>query len=309
MLRYSLRQLEYFKAASELGSVAAAAKALNVSQPSISTAIAKLEAQLGVQLLFRQHAQGVSPTPNGQRLLQDARSLLQHADELQRQAAVAGGEISGELRLGSFVTLAPAFLPRLMTAFRARYLDVRLSIGEGTQDDLLDGLAFGRFELALLYDVDLPEDVRVRALIETEPHVLLPAGHPLACHDAIRLEWLRGEPMILLDVPPSRSYFLGLLDAAGISPEIAFSSPSLELVRGLVGQGLGYSILVTRPAGDMTYDGEALAIRPIIDRTEPGRIALAASRQLRPTRLMTAFEEFCVGFFAGTAHDGAPARQ
>ena len=61
MLRYTLRQLEYLIACVDTGSLVAAAEALNVSQPSVSSAIAKLEEQLGVQLLIRLHAQGVVP--------------------------------------------------------------------------------------------------------------------------------------------------------------------------------------------------------------------------------------------------------
>ena len=78
---------------------------------------------------------------------------------------------------------------------------------------------------------------------------------------------------------------------------MAFASPSLEVVRGLVGQGLGYSILVTRPHGDHAYAGEDLAVRPIADEVERGVIALAALKQMRKTRLVSAFEAHCVDFF------------
>jgi len=82
--------------------------------------------------------------------------------------------------------------------------------------------------------------------------------------------------------------------------KVAFSSPSLEVVRGLVGQGLGYSILVTRPFGDHSYAGEELAVRPIADEVERGVIALAALKQMRKTRLVSAFEAHCVEFFRTT---------
>jgi DNA-binding transcriptional LysR family regulator len=98
-------------------------------------------------------------------------------------------------------------------------------------------------------------------------------------------------------VLPSRTYFTRILESAGITPKISFASPSLELVRGLVGQGLGYSLLITRPHGDATYDGEQLAIRPIVEDVEDGVIAIAALKSLRPTRLISTFEEFCVNFF------------
>ena len=108
---------------------------------------------------------------------------------------------------------------------------------------------------------------------------------------------LTNDPLILLNILPSRTYFTRLLENEGITPKISFASPSLELVRGLVGQGLGYSLLITRPHGDATYDGEPLAIRPLVEEVEDGVIAIAALKSLRPTRLISTFEEFCVNFF------------
>ena len=134
MIRYTFRQLHYLVTCIDTGSLAAAAKRLNVSQPAISTAIAKLEAELGVQLLLRHHAQGVTPTASAERLLQSARSLLSHAADLPRFAKASGDEIDGDLRLGSFITLAPAFLPGLVAELKEHYPAVRLQLGEGTQD-------------------------------------------------------------------------------------------------------------------------------------------------------------------------------
>ncbi|MGI9372036.1 MAG: LysR family transcriptional regulator [Hyphomicrobiales bacterium] len=297
MPRYTLRQLEYFVTAAEAGSVAGAASKLNVSQPSISTAIAKLEDMLGVQVFMRHHAAGISLTPAGARLIAEARNLLRHSEEFERQAQRAGGEIAGTLKLASFTTLGPAILPGIISGFADLYPDVMLDVSEATQDDLIEGLRQSRFEQAIIYAVDLPDDIDAVSLAEIAPYVLLPQDHHLAKNETIELNALVEEDFILLDVPPSRDFFLGLFETAGLTPKVAFTSPSIELVRGLVGRGLGYSLLVTRPHGDMTYDGQKLVGRPIAGNPEPGRIALARSQHLRKTRLMVAFEEFCVAFF------------
>ncbi len=297
MPSYTLRQLEYLVACIDAGSLAGAADRLNVSQPSISTAIAKLEGELGVQLLLRHHAQGVTPTADAERLLQSARNLLSHATDLQRQAEMAGKGMAGELRLGSFVTLAPVLLPGMIADLGASYPDIRLQLGEGTQDELIDNLRHGRHEMALLYDLDLPDDVAFTKLREVEPHVLLPANHPLARLDTVSLTDLVDESFVLLDVNPSRDYFISLFSSVGIHPQISFSSPSLELVRGLVGRGLGCSLLATRPHGDVTYDGQALAIRPIREKVAKSQIGLATLKALRPTRVMEVFEAFSVEWF------------
>ena len=172
-----------------------------------------------------------------------------------------------------------------------------IQLEEGTQDVLLEGLRLGRFDLALLYDVDLPDDVTSTRLGAFTPHILLPASHQLAAKDRVWLRDVAELPLVLLDVPPSRIYFTRILEKAGLSPKIAFASPSLEVVRGLVGRGLGYSILITRPYGDHSYAGDALAVRPIAEPVEPGIIALASLKQLRKTRLVSAFESYCVEQF------------
>lgn len=300
MLRYTLRQLEYFVTTAESGSVAAAAGRLNVSQPSVSTAISKLEEQFGVQLFIRHHAQGMSLTPVGRRLLANGRSLLRHARELQQNAEAAGGIGAGQLELGCFVTLAPAYMPALVTAFSELYPGVEIKLFEGVQDELVDGLVSGRFELALLYNLGLPEEFHLEVLASAAPYVLLPKGHPLARRPAVSLASLAEAPMILLDVPPSRDYFMGLFAAAGLEPRVAFSSPSFELVRGLVGQGRGFSILVTRPRQDRTYDGQEIVTRPLSDSPAPSDICLARLAQSKPTGLMEAFAAFCRTWFTQT---------
>lgn len=297
MLRFTLRQLEYALVIQDKGSVAAASAALGVAQPTLSASLAKLEDQVGVQLFIRHHAQGVSPSPAGLRFLAEAHNLLNHAQDLQRETAAAGTAVEGTLSLGSFATIAPAFVPQLIARFTAQHPKVIIRLEEGTQDQLFTGLRTGRHDLALLYDVDMPDDLAVTKLASFAPYVLLPAGHRLTRHTQVPLVALKGEPLILLDIAPSRTYFTRILESAGIAPIIAFSSPSLEVVRGLVGQGLGYSLLVTRPHGDHSYAGEKLAVRPIAEEVERGVITLASLRQMRKTQLVAAFEAHCVEYF------------
>ena len=187
MLTYTLRQLEYFTAAADCGSVAGAAATLNVSQPSVSNAILKLEDHFGVQLFVRHHAQGVSLTPVGHRILADARSLLRHANDLQHNAKAAGDVIQGGLELGCFITLAPSFMPALVTGFTEHYPGVSINLQEGIQNDLVTGLGSGRFELAFLYDLDLPDTVARVPLCTFEPYVLLPEAHALTEKSALSL--------------------------------------------------------------------------------------------------------------------------
>lgn len=291
MPNYTLRQLEYFVACVDHRSIAKAAKILNVSQPTISVAISKLEDQFGIQLLMRHHSQGVTATPNAENILQSARNLLSHAWDLENHAAATRTNVSGELRLGSFSALAPTVLPSILSKFVTEYPDVGLHLKEGSQEEIIDALYSGHLEMAMLYDINLPDDLRYVQLAERQPYVALAMNHPLSDQEDVSLSELVDHAFVLLDVVPSREYFLGLFKAAGLSPRIAFSSPSIELVRGMVGQGLGFSILVTRPEGDLTHDGKRLMIKPLRDKVAPSRLVLANHQNLRRTMIMRRFQE------------------
>jgi DNA-binding transcriptional LysR family regulator len=293
MLRFTLRQLEYALAVAEAGSVARASEKLGIAQPTLSAAIAKLEDQIGLQIFIRHHAQGVSPTQPGTRFLAEARNLVNHANDIQRDTAAAGTAIEGELAIGSFMTIAAAQAPRIIAGFQEKFPAVSVRLEEGTQSELLDGLNTGRYDLVLLYDFRLPDEVDVTHLMSRRPYLLLPEQHHLAAKRMIDLQQLAEQPLILLDVEPSRQYFMSIFEAKGIEPKVAFASPSLEVVRGLVGQGLGYSILITRPHADVTYDGHKLAVREIAGDVEWGHIAIARLQRVRKTRLHQAFEDHC----------------
>ncbi|MCP3972243.1 MAG: LysR family transcriptional regulator [Rhodobacteraceae bacterium] len=298
MLNFSLRQLEYLVATAEHSSVAEAARHLNVSQPSVSKAISKFEKQFSVQLFIRHHARGVSLTPAGERLLVDARGLLSYANDLQQNVQESSDVIAGTLNVACFVAVAPVFMPAILADFSQDYPGVDVRVYEGNQDEMLDGLESGKFELAIMYDSVLPPGFATTRLATFEPYVLLPASHPQSGQKCVSLASLANEHFILLDVPPSREYFLNMFRQNGLDARVSFSSPSLEMVRGLVGRNWGYSLLVTRPYFDQTYDGQSVIGLPICEDVEDGILEIAQLEQIRPTRVMTVFYDFCLDWFA-----------
>ena len=120
-MRFSLRQLEYFIAAGEAGSITQASERINISQPSISTAISQLEQELDVQLFVRHHAQGLSLTPAGRTMLIEAKRLIEQAESLYAVASEASDEVRGQLNVGCLTTLAPMILPELAISFKAGF--------------------------------------------------------------------------------------------------------------------------------------------------------------------------------------------
>jgi DNA-binding transcriptional LysR family regulator len=221
----------------DAGSVTEAAKRLNVSQPSISAALSQIEAELGIQAFVRHLAKGVTLSSAGQRLVNDARLLLNHARDFAQSAQSLGNTLRGEIVVGSFVTLATRFMPGLLSGFRQRQPGISVKLEEGNQQEIIDALISGRTELALSYSFAISDDITGDKLCELPPYILLSADHPLARRPAISLAELRDEPFILLDLPHSRDYFFGLFAAAGIQPRVTFRSRSFEMIRGLIGHG------------------------------------------------------------------------
>lgn len=297
-MQFTLKQLAYFASAAEAGTVSDAASRLNVSQPSISAAILALEQEFGVTLFQRRHAKGVDLTPVGQRLFGAARALLSHAQEFEAAARGEGEALAGPLELGCFVTLAPFFLPGLLTGFAAAHPGIQVRPQEGDHASLSRGLLTGAFDLALLYDLGFEDGIEAAALAEVPLQAVLPADHALARRHRVALKDLAPLPFVLLDLPHSADYFLTLFRTAGLEPLVRYRTRSFELVRSLVAAGHGYSLLNLVPAHDQTYGGKRVAVRPLSHAVPGLRIVLARAAQARATRRAAAFAEHARQFFS-----------
>ncbi|MDX6519744.1 MAG: hypothetical protein QOF08_349 [Gaiellales bacterium] len=293
MANFSFRQLEYFVAAGESGSVTRAAAGSHSSQPTVSAAIAKLERTLGVQLFVRHHAQGLSLTPEGRRFLGEAKALLRHAAEVERFATTLSDEVAGALDLACLVTLAPLVTPSLVREFQTVHPRVQVELVESHQQGLLERLRAGLSSIALTYDLQLPADIDFEPLAELPPYALLPSDHRLALRKRVSLQELAPEPHILLDLPTSREYFMSLFAEAGVEPNIATRSEHPETIRTLVANGFGYAIVNARPRTDTALDGSRHVTLPLRGPLRPMRLGLASMRGIRETRTVTAFKEHC----------------
>lgn len=298
-MQATLKQLAYFAAAAETGSVTGAAVRLNVSQPSISAAIAALEQEYGLTLFQRRHARGVDLTPAGRRLFTEAQALLAHAQDFNATARGEGQALTGPLQIGCFVTLAPFFLPALLREFALAHPGIQVRPQEGDHASLCRGLSSGAFELALLYDLGFDGDIEATQVGQVPLRAVLPADHMLARAKRVALSDLAREPLILLDLPHSADYFLALFRTRGLEPAVRYRSTSFELVRGLVAGGHGVSLLNLAPAHDRTYDGERVALRELADEVAPLRIVTARVAQSLSTRRAAAFAAHARGYFAG----------
>lgn len=297
MFKLSLRQLKYFTVTAETGNIAEAARVVHVAQPSVSSAILKLEDSLSLELFVRHHAKGVSLTPAGHRLLPEANNLLRLAEELESIARGQANELSGPLSVGCYSTLAASYMPPIIAEFAKLHPKVEIQIEEDTVDDMMEKLLNGKIEVALAYDIDLPDDLRKLRIHMARPHILLSDGHRLVGRSTISLEELKEEPFILLNSKPAENYFLSIFEAVGISPNIAHKSQSFEVVRSLVGQGRGYSVLVTRPKSELTYDGLKVHAVPLSDDVPEQNMCTVRAPGSGATRRSKEFLRICKELF------------
>jgi DNA-binding transcriptional LysR family regulator len=276
VIHVSLRQLEYFAAAAQHGGAARAAAALHVSQPSISKAIAELEALWGERLFVRVHARGLELTAAGAARHRQARVVLREA--LRLEGPRAGGP-EGTLRVGCLATFAPRYLPSVLARMQARFPAIEVEVEEGDTETLLQRLERGALDAAVLYDLGLARRVQLEPIADLWPYALLPWGHPLAARPSVSLAELAREPLVLINLPHSREYFLSLFRAAGVTPRVVREPSSLEMVRSMVANGLGVSVLTTRPARDESYDGKRIACRRLRSPPLPQSVVVACPRE------------------------------
>ena len=311
MLRYTLRQLEYFVAVGEAGSIALASEKVNVSSPSISAAINQLEKELGLSLFVRQHAQGLSLTLAGRRMLDQAKLVLSEAEYIVDLAGDISGTVRGPLSVGCLVTFAQVILPSLRRSFESEFSDVRVQQFELNQAEIFSALRRAEIDVALTYNLDLPADLVFESLLELPPFVIVGESHPLADRDEVDVEDLSNLPMVLLDLPFSSEYFLSFFAESEIKPIIAERTKDMAVMRSLVANGFGYSIANIRPLNDMSPDGKPLKFLTLRGDVRPMRMGLLTATDADSANVVRAFVSHCrhqhdIGAFFGNHNAPKP---
>ncbi len=289
--RFSLRQLEYMVAVAESGSVLAASKKVNVSSSSISAAISQLEAELGVQLFVRQHAQGLNLTSVGGQFFTEARGILHSVALLGDLANDAAQSVRGPISIGCFVTLAPLVSAAFRRSFLDKFPHIEVTMREGNQVELLAMLARAEIDVAITYDLDIPRGYDFEGLIDLPPQLILAADDPLVNKDNITIEDLVDQPMVLLDLPLSSTYFLSLFQERGLRPQIAERVSNLSSLRSLVANGFGYGLLNISTKTNLAPDGQRLVFRQLVGKHRPMVFGLARMKSHYSPRIVTAFAD------------------
>jgi DNA-binding transcriptional LysR family regulator len=276
-------QLRYFVEAADKLSMTRAAETLMVAQSAVSSSVAQLERAIGVQLFIRKPAKGLILTAAGERLQHEARAVLTGLEDAIESARGQVGEVSGAVTLACFVTLVPFYVPGLLAQLSDRYPDLKVEVLETDSEGMVEALSTGRAQLGLGYPFGLGPSIRTLEVTTTRPYVLVSESHRLSRSKSINLDRLKGEEMILLDLPYSRDYFLDTLRTAGVEPAVRYWTGNYETVRSLVAQGHGFSILNQLPASSVTYSGQSVVPIAIRDDVPGLPVIIASLEGVRPT--------------------------
>ncbi len=279
--RLTLRHLVYFSAAAENESALRAAEQLNVSPPAISGAISSIEHILGEQLFVRRHARGLTLTEAGHHLLLEARDIIGRVKEIESVRSSRARRFRNRIAVGCLGDIAPNIVPPLVKSFRARFPQTEVTWQTDVHGSLMQKLEDGGLDVIFVLDFEISPNLHTTLLQGAPAQCVLQESHPLAANQEISLAALADEPFILLDIPKTRDYFLSIFGDLGVQPNIALKAPSAEMVRSLVANGFGYSLLnfciperrniVYRSLAGHTRPSNLIAVRPY--RRRPSKVS------------------------------------
>lgn len=292
----NLEQLQSFVEVARLGNFTRAAEQLHLAQPSLSRQIAALEQDLGAELFRR--ARGRSTlTPAGESLLPLARRMLADAESVRRELAELAGLQRGSVRLGATPTLCVSLVAEVLSAFHTAYPGIELHLSEQGSRRLLDELAGGELDLALITTSDAASTERFTvAPLLVEELVVISSSRtaPLTERDTMRLADVARLPQIAF----SSSYDLRrTTDAAyraiGATPDAVVEGAEMDAVLRFVERGIGVAIvpamvLLDRPGLRSVRLSDAALTRTISIARPAGFTATAAVEVMQHTIARTA---------------------
>ena len=242
MKNATLRQLKVFEAVARHRSFSRAAEELHLTQPAVSTQVAKLEEHAGLPL-FEQLGKKIHLTAAGQQMLQSSREIIQKFQEAEEAMAQFKGVSGGRLNV-SVISAGDYFFPRLLVEFAQRHAGVTLNFGVCNREELMAQMQENVTDLAVM--VRPPDDIDVVAEpFAPHPYVVVAAPtHPLASSKRIPVSRVSREPFVVRekgsDTWNSMREGFGT-DLAGLN--IAMEIRSTETIKQAVIAGMGVSFL------------------------------------------------------------------
>lgn len=239
----NIRDLEYLVALSEHRHFRRAADSCNVSQPTLSGQIRKLEDELGVMLLERT-SRKVLFTQTGMLLVEQARTVLREVKVLKEMASQQGEAMSGPIHIGLIPTLGPYLLPQIIPMLHKTYPHLEMYLHEAQTHSILSQLDSGKLDCAIIALVKESGSFIEVPLFDEPMKLAVYSEHPWAKKDSIAMPELSGEHLLMLeDGHCLRDQAMGFCFEAGADEDTHFRATSLETLRNMVAAGSGITLL------------------------------------------------------------------
>lgn len=260
----NLQDLRYLVAVAEHRHFGRAAEACDISQPTLSSQIRKLEQELGVTLLERTNKR-VNLTPVGGQILVHARAALAEAGQMEAVARAARDPLVGALKLGAIPTLAPYLMPLILEPLRRDYPGLTIELWEDQTRSLIDALRNHRIDAALLATAADSPEITELALFDEPLLAALPRTHRLAGAEWVSEQAIAGELLVLADGHCLATHALaacGGKSATGRNRlQGAMQAASLETLVNLVAAGYGATLIPALAAESLSQRG--IVLRPL----------------------------------------------
>jgi LysR family cyn operon transcriptional activator len=245
-----LRQLRYFQAVAAAGRIGEAARQLGVSQPALSIALGKLEREVGVELLIRDH-RGVQLTPAGRELLGAVEQATSVLEEGRLRIAGLADEPVGRFAIGCPHVLGSYFMPGFVGAFMAAYPRIDLVLWNGTSRQVEVAVLDREVQLGLVTHPLAHPDLVLVDLFHDQVALFADAAiisgeRPLTWAAATKL--VRARPLLYVPHVPQALEILTQLDTRGLAPSRRLECGDVQLVKELALAGTGVAILPRRVA-------------------------------------------------------------
>lgn len=239
-----LRQVMYFLAAAEHGSLRKAAIALAVCESSLSRRIRDLEDELGASL-FQRHPGGVHLTVAGQHYLHHSREAVEQLVRGAQVVAAAGCTLDGWIKVGIFSSLASGFLAELLRAFDETHARVRIDFIDGNPGEHVAAIRQLRLDVAFITGTMSWPDCETVQLWWERVFAVLPEGHRLTARSELEWHDLAGERFIVSEEAPGqeiRDYLVKRLADLGHHPDIHTHHVGRDNLLSLVAVGRGLTL-------------------------------------------------------------------
>ncbi|MFK0334757.1 LysR substrate-binding domain-containing protein [Rhizobium sp. NPDC090275] len=268
-MRITIKQIEYVVEVAKHGSIATACKQLLISQSSVLAAIEAAEEAAGVRVFDRRKGHGVAITPAGQKFLVAARRFLSAGTDFYGSLDEINSAGKHTIRIGCFSPLGALIIPPVIKRMTAEFGEVEFILYEGDQVELRNWLASGMLDVVVTYDIGEEYGSGITKICKVPTHALVRRDDILAQKGMVTIEELSQRPLVLLDLPETRTYLMAVFDLASRRPKLGLRTRSYETIRSAVTNGLGISILNIRPNSESSPDGAELCRIPIADKLRP----------------------------------------